>query len=284
MIADHTMAYLDRLEVWRTMMPRPSLEPKTRNCSRRSIMNATRCSGLAAGILVAVAVVVPVSAQTTLRTVLAVAALPSVVDVPLHFTLLRASVPAGQATSYATSNGFVYQVSGMLRVSTDGNSAALRPGEATFAPVGKRATYTVTGNEPGVFLHFLLVPASEIGKVVAAEAASVSSLYHTAAPIPDLKPGPYEFTLTRVVIPARTPYNPPHYRSGAALYYIVSGAGARIVEGRTESWPTGSTVYEPYGLVHQWANPGDVPLVILQANISPEGTPVVIMGTSPASR
>jgi mannose-6-phosphate isomerase-like protein (cupin superfamily) len=153
-------------------------------------MSAIGRCGLAAGILVAVAVTVPASAQTTLRTVLAITALPSVVEVPLHFKLLRVSVPAGQATSYATSNGFVYQVSGMLRVSTDGNSAALRPGEATFVPVGKRATYTATGKEPGVFLQFLLVPAPEMGKAVAAEAASVSELYHTPAPIPELKPGP----------------------------------------------------------------------------------------------
>jgi mannose-6-phosphate isomerase-like protein (cupin superfamily) len=240
--------------------------------------------GLAVGILVAVSVAVPASAQTTLRTVLAIAALPSVVDVPLHFRLLRVSVPAGQAMSYATSNGFAYQLSGTLSVSIEGNSAALRPGESTFVPVGKLATYTNSGKEPGVFLHFLLVPAAEIGKAVAAEATSVSELYHTAAPIPNLKPGPYEFTLTRVVIPARTPYNAPHYRSGAALYYIVAGTGARIVEGRTESWPPGSSVYEPYGLVHQWANPGDVPFMLLQANISSEGAPVVIMGTSPASR
>jgi quercetin dioxygenase-like cupin family protein len=53
-------------------------------------------------------------------------------------------------------------------------------------------------------------------------------------------------------------------------------------EGRTETRPTGSRVYEPYGLVHQWGNPGDAALVILQANISPEGVPVVIMGTPPA--
>jgi mannose-6-phosphate isomerase-like protein (cupin superfamily) len=241
-------------------------------------------SGLAAGILVAVAVVVPASAQTTVRTVLAIAGLPSVVDVPLHFRLLRLSVPAGQARSYAAANGFVYQMSGTLEVSTDGERAALRPGEATFVPAGKRVTYKVTGHEPGVFLHFLLVPAPEVGKAMTAAAASVSELYQTPAPIPDLKPGPYEFTLTHVIIPGRTPYNPPHYRSGAALYYIVSGTGTRIVKGRTESWPPGSRVYEPYGLVHQWANPGDVPFVILQANISPEGSPVVIMGSPPESR
>jgi quercetin dioxygenase-like cupin family protein len=121
-------------------------------------MSAIGRSGLAVGILLAVAFAGPASAQTTLRTVLAIAALPSVVDVPLHFKLLRVSVPAGQATSYATSNGFVYPLSGTLRVSIDGNSAALRAGESTFVPVGKRAMYTVTGNEPGVFLHVLLVP------------------------------------------------------------------------------------------------------------------------------
>ena len=31
--------------------------------------------------------------------------------------------------------------------------------------------------------------------------------------------------------------------------------------------------FEPYGLVHQWANPGDAPFVLLQANLSQEGIP-----------
>lgn len=54
------------------------------------------------------------------------------------------------------------------------------------------------------------------------------------------------------------------------------------LEGRTDSRAAGSRLYEPYGLVHQWGNPGTSPLVILQANISPEGVPaVVIMGAPP---
>ena len=36
--------------------------------------------------------------------------------------------------------------------------------------------------------------------------------------------------------------------------------------------------FEPYGWVHQWANPGDTPLVLLQANISQEGVPAVLPG------
>jgi hypothetical protein len=33
---------------------------------------------------------------------------------------------------------------------------------------------------------------------------------------------------------------------------------------------------EPYGRVHQWTNPGDAPLVLLQANLSQEGTSAVL--------
>jgi len=78
------------------------------------------------------------------------------------------------------------------------------------------------------------------------------------------------------------PPNPPHYRSGAALYYVLSGSGTMVVDGKSDSKPAGTPVYEPYGLVHQWGNPADRPLVLLQANISPEGAPVVIMGPPPA--
>jgi hypothetical protein len=35
--------------------------------------------------------------------------------------------------------------------------------------------------------------------------------------------------------------------------------------------------FEPSGWVHQWGNDGDTPLVLLQANISEEGVPAVIM-------
>jgi len=59
------------------------------------------------------------------------------------------------------------------------------------------------------------------------------------------------------------PSNPPHHRSGAALYYIISGTGANTVDGKTEAKGPGSLIYEPFGLVHQWGNPGDEPLTFL---------------------
>jgi quercetin dioxygenase-like cupin family protein len=233
----------------------------------------------------------PVGAQTTpgpsttqptpVRNILASAALPSVVDAPLRYKLLRVSVPAGQSTSSMGPNGFLFQMSGTLAVTTSGDSRTLRNGDAMFVRRGESATLKAAGPEPAVFLHFLLLPAADLEKVVEGAPAVVTELYRTTAPIPGLKPGPYEFTLTRVTFPPRMPSNPPHYRSGGALYYVASGTGRMTFEGKTENKPAGTPLFEHYGMVHQWGNPGDTPLVLLQANLSPEGVPAVIFGTPP---
>jgi mannose-6-phosphate isomerase-like protein (cupin superfamily) len=104
----------------------------------------------------------------------------------------------------------------------------------------------------------------------------VTELYRTVAAIPDLKPGGYDLNLTRVTFPAGMPSNPPHHRSGAALYYIVSGTGANTVDGTTTTRGPDSLVYEPFGLVHQWGNPGVEPLTFLAFNINPDGVAAVL--------
>lgn len=223
------------------------------------------------------------TAPTAVRNVLGNAGLPSVVDVPLHYKLLRVSIPAGHSTSSSGANGFLFQTSGMLAVTTSGDSRTLRNGDAMFVGRGESATLKALGPDPAVFLHFLLLPAADLEKVVEGTPAAVSELYRTTAPIPGLKSGPYEFTLTRVTLPPRMPFNQPHYRSGGALYYVVSGKGTITIEGKTETKLTDARLFEPYGMVHQWANPGDTPLVLLQANISPEGVPaVIVVGAPPA--
>jgi mannose-6-phosphate isomerase-like protein (cupin superfamily) len=228
----------------------------------------------------------PVEAQTTtapgvgrptpIREVLASRGLTTVVDAPLYFRLLRVTLPAGQSTGYAGPYGFLYGLSGGLAVASYGAPATLRQGEAVFVDAGRPVTLRAMEGEAAVFLHFLLVRAAELNSATEGPPAVVTELYRTAAPIPGLKPGPYEFSLTRVTFPPQFPINPPHRRSGAALYYIPSGTGAITSGGRTEPRPAGSIQYEPNNFIHQWANPGDTPLVLLQANISPEGTPVVI--------
>ena len=93
---------------------------------------------------------------------------------------------------------------------------------------------TAGSGGPSTFLHFFLAPAADLGRPVETAPAVVRELYRTANPIPDLQPGGYDLNLTRVTLPAQMPSNQPHHRSGAALYYVISGTGANTVDGKTE--------------------------------------------------
>ena len=144
---------------------------------------------------------------------------------------------------------------------------------------GTTVSLTAGNGEPSTLLYFLLAPKDVLDQPVAAAPATVKDLYRTPAPLPGLKPGSYELNLTRVTFPPGMPSNRPHHRSGAALYYIVSGTGANTVNGKTAARGPGSLIYEPSGLVHQWGNPGSEPLTFLAFNINPEGVPAVVPET-----
>jgi mannose-6-phosphate isomerase-like protein (cupin superfamily) len=134
------------------------------------------------------------------------------------------------------------------------------------------------GAASSTFLQFLLARTADLDQPPETPPAAVKELYRTAAPIPDLKPGSYDINLTRITFPAGMPSNPPHHRSGAALYYIVSGIGANTVDSKMASKGPGSLIYEPFGLVHQWGNPGSEPLTFLAFNINPESVAAVLPG------
>jgi len=212
----------------------------------------------------------------TLRTVLASTALPSVVDAPRYFKMVRVNIPAKQATTYNGAVGFVLALSGSLDVTSGSAHQLLEKGDAVLVARGTDTTLKAGDNQPAVYLHIALPTAGELGQPMAGRPAAFTELHTTASPIPGLKPGPHEFTVVRVTLPPRMPINPPHRRSGAAMYYILSGTGMFTTGGKTEPKPADVAHYEPYDLVHQWANPGDAPLVIIQANISQEGVPAVI--------
>ena len=154
----------------------------------------------------------------------------------------------------------------------------LNAGDGLFIANGTAAELTAGRGGPSTLLHFFLAPAGDLGRPAATAPAVVRELYRTANPIPDLNPGAYDLNLTRVIFPAQMPSNPPHHRSGAALYFIISGTGANTVDGKTEARGPGSLIYEPYALVHQWGNPGNEPLIFLAFNINPEGVAAVLPG------
>jgi quercetin dioxygenase-like cupin family protein len=220
--------------------------------------------------------------STPVRTVLALTSLPSVVDVPLFLKLSKVELAAGKSANYFGPVGFIYVLSGSLTASGNGGPRALHKDDGHLAGAGKMHSFT-TGSEPVVFLHFVLARAADLEQAAARNPAVVTELYRTPGPISHLKRGPYEFTLTRVRFPPRMLPNPPHYRSGAALYFVLSGSGQFLADGKQERKEIGMAHFEPYGWVHQWGNSADTPLELLQANISEEGVPAVIMGHPPAT-
>jgi quercetin dioxygenase-like cupin family protein len=212
------------------------------------------------------------------RTVVVATKLPTVTDVPLYFKAVSITLQPDQKSGVSAANGIVYQMSGSTEVALDGEAKMLNAGEGLFIAGGKTATLTASSGGPSTFLHFFLASLVDVGRPAETEPASVTELYRTTNPIPDLKPGGYDLNLTRVTFPARMPSNPPHHRSGAALYFIISGTGANTIDGKTEARGPGSLIYEPYALVHQWGNPGNEPLIFLAFNLNPEGAAAVLPG------
>jgi quercetin dioxygenase-like cupin family protein len=236
-------------------------------------------------LLVWVALAAPTAGQTPpaapaiARTVVASTKLPTVGDTPVYFKAVSVTIPSGANSSVSSNNGILYQISGSTQVLIGGEVKPLTPGEGLFIASGNAATLKAGDSGPSTFLHFLLATTADLGKPLEAPPAVVQELYRTVAPLPALKLGSYDLNLTRVTFPAQMPSNAPHYRSGAALYYILSGTGANTVKGKVDTRTSGSLIYEPFGLVHQWGNPGAVPLTFLAFNINPDGVAAVLPGT-----
>jgi quercetin dioxygenase-like cupin family protein len=226
----------------------------------------------------------PTPAPATARTVVASTKLPMLGDTPVYFKAVSVTIPAGTSSGVSSTDGILYQLSGATEVSIGGEVRTLSPGEGVFIASGSAATLKAGESGPSTVLHFLLARTADLDVPLESPPAIVRELYRTVAPLPALKPGRYDLNLTRVTFPAQMPSNSPHHRSGAALYFIVSGTGANTVEGKLAAERPGSWIYEPFGLVHQWGNPGDVPLTFLAFNINPEGVAAVLPGAPAKSQ
>jgi mannose-6-phosphate isomerase-like protein (cupin superfamily) len=219
----------------------------------------------------------PATAQDRpIRMVLASSKIPSLGDTPLHLRLLRIAIPAGQSVTYVGPQGMVYPISGSLTVVADGERRTVKDGEGMFVAAGRRTTLTVGANAPGTLLHYLLVTDSELNDAIYPRPAAATELYRTTNPVPGLKPGPHEFTLSRVTVNPKIPAPPMHHRSGAALYYVLAGSWTIHMEDRHESRGRGAVQFEPNSFIHTWENVGETMGALLQANISPENVPEII--------
>jgi quercetin dioxygenase-like cupin family protein len=209
------------------------------------------------------------------RVVIASSRLSSVMETPLYFKLLRVAIPAGQSGGYTGAGSMLYVASGTVELTVAGDRRSLREGAAAFVPAGQSAT--LAAGAAASLLQFVLTPAADLDRAGHSGAAVATELYRTPRAIPALKPGPHEFTMTRVSVERGSPRPPMHYRAGAALYYVLAGTWTLHEDGgKQEARGRGAVQFEPNDFVHSWQNTGDVTAVLLQANVSPEGSPEII--------
>ena len=233
-------------------------------------------------IVCAAAFVAPAAAQApaapsgTIRMLLAVGRLADVTGAPLHFRLVRVTLEAGRTSTYQADDSVLYVLAGRLTITSEGTRRALDEGGAAYQAKDMSATLMAEGTRPAVFLRFVLAPPGRLDAPLDAAPATVAELHRTATAIPGLRPGPYEFGMTRVLVPPGAKPRPMHYRTGAALYYLLSGDGELAIQnGASEMHGAGHVQFEPQSFIHTWSNVGATPLILLQANLGQEGVPEI---------
>jgi quercetin dioxygenase-like cupin family protein len=230
------------------------------------------------------------SAQTgggrPIRTVLALGRVASMVEKPVELTLSRVSIPADASANYLGDHSAIYVVSGALVVTSGNQSQSIQQGDGAFIPSNTKTTLQAGANASAEILQYQLTATTNSAGPTLGAPAVATELRRMAIPSNTLKPGPYEFSLTRVTLSAGASGPKPHTRSGAALYYVLAEGTITIWQAatvdalsgdsRTESRPTGAIQEEPFGFIHTWTPKSDSALVLLQANVSQEGVPEII--------
>ena len=249
----------------------------------------TRQFWLAAAVASALTLSSPLVAQTIekgpVRTVLALGRVANMIETPMYFKLSRVTIPAA-GTVYRGDHSMIYLLSGALTVTAANDKRALQQGEGTYLPPGIELTLQAGAGAVAELLQYQLLRAPYSATPAMNAPASAVELHQMNIPANELKAGPYEFSMTRVTVPAGTSRPRPHTRSGAALYYVLSDGtitlwpsatvDALTGESRSEPRQVGTIQEEPYGFIHSWSPKADAPLVLLQANISQEGVPEII--------
>jgi quercetin dioxygenase-like cupin family protein len=220
------------------------------------------------------------------RTVLALGRLSSMIDAPMSFKLSRVSIPPGAAAVYRGGASMIYVLSGTPSVTIANDQRSLQQGEGIHLPPGTNVSVQAEAGTTAELIQYQLARSADLAKSVMSAPASVTALHQMNIPANALKPGPYEFSMIRVTLPAGASQPRPHTRSGAALYYVLAEGAitmwpsatvdALAGESRTEARQVGAIQEEPYGFIHSWSPKADAPLILLQGNVSQEGVPEII--------
>lgn len=234
-----------------------------------------RALALTIGLMLPAPALAQAEPPGAIETTLAAGRLDSVVSMPLYLRLYIARLPAATRTVYEGSSAMLYDLSGTASLEVkDDTAQPLAAGAGVFIAAGRPVTIRASPSETTDLLLFVLTARPNQRRVLDRPAAT-RELFRTPEPLPGLQAGPYEFSLARLTLPAGAGAGPTYARSGAALDFVLAGTAAMTADGETETIPAKTPLFERFGWLHQLANPGAEPLVLLQVNLSQEGVPVV---------
>jgi quercetin dioxygenase-like cupin family protein len=226
----------------------------------------------------------PSPSSGPIRTVLALGRLSGPLQDPMQINLSRVVIPAGAIVRTAGVPAMIYVTAGTVVASAGADRKTVRENEGFHVPANVESTLAAHADGKAEILVYRLMPGTKNDPALGSPASSTE--IHRMKLSSSLQSGPFEFSMTRVTLPAGATRPRPHTRSGAALYYVLSEGSITIWpeatletlkgDSRTEARPTGAVQEEPYGFIHSWSPAPQKTLILLQANISQEGSPEII--------
>ena len=213
----------------------------------------------------------PESANST---VLASGHLTSVVELPLYFRLYVVHLPAATHAAYKSAYTLLYDLSGAPAIAIDGGvGRAMEANSAVFVAAGEEAVVTAEAGEPAELLAFVLTARPNQRAPIFDRPAVTKEIYRTEDPLSGLRQGAYELSLRKMTLPPGATPDPEQRRAGAVIDCVLAGGADLTADGKTETLSAGSVFFEAPGGEYRLANPGDAPLVLLQARLAPEDAP-----------
>jgi hypothetical protein len=211
-----------------------------------------------------------------LEKTIATATIPDRNDMVLYFSVVVGTFKGAEIHGVAFGDGIYYQLTGTSTIFLSDKSKTLNSGDGIFIPFGVHFTLkTADAGQRPTYLEFLLLPAAGHQPIDDSNHTQ-SEVFRSPAPVLGLMPERNLLTLSEVEVPPQSPCDALHWRSGAALHYILSGVGAEFTRNRAIAKGPGSISYEPNRFAYQWSNPNTTRLVYLLFNVNPKDEPPVV--------
>ena len=147
------------------------------------------------------------------RKIIAQATVPDRNNEQLYFSVVAGTFWSSEIHKLALNDGIYYQFSGDVRLTVDGKTKTLEPGDGIFIPAGAQFSVEATSlARPPTYLQFLLSPIPDANLPGDADGRTVE-IYRSPGAVPGLTRERNLLSLTRVPILPQSPPDPPRPRS-----------------------------------------------------------------------